>query len=289
MSLLFIALFVWMAVSFKRSRALFYRVCATVVLLYVVLMTGYFGFDGDEDRLVAWENEEYENCLLDIYNGDEFSITPWGFLGAQARMLDAGFENIVRFVLDGGRLDKNVITKPILYLYPEEQTDTTVSIKDAGHIVSSYPAYGDGWQVSAAPDGTLTDKNGREYNYLFWEDDGIGFDADFSEGFCIKGSDTAAFLEEQLAYMRLTDKEACDFISFWLPQMEGNPYNVISFQFDNYEAYEGLQISPEPDSIQKVIMAWKPSDKFVTIKEQIAPGFERYGFTAVEWGGVKYE
>ena len=45
----------------------------------------------------------------------------------------------------------------------------------------------------------------------------------------MKGEDTAKFLEGALAELGLTEKEANTFIMYWLPQMENNPYNVISF------------------------------------------------------------
>lgn len=181
---------------------------------------------------------------------------------------------------------KDVIEKPVLYLYPEEGTEVSVKISDKD-LVASYPAYGNGWRVTAEPDGTLTDAGNREYNYLFWEYDGRDFQPDFSEGFCVKGSDTAVFLEEQLAYMRLSDTEADDFISYWLPRMQGNAYNLISFQFENYDKFEQLAITPQPDCVICAVMAFKALDEPVEIKPQILPGSERTGFVAVEWGGLE--
>ena len=60
--------------------------------------------------------------------------------------------------------------KPVLYLYPEEETEVTVTLDFDGTLTSTYPDYGDGWTVTARPDGTLTDPaTGREYYCLFWE------------------------------------------------------------------------------------------------------------------------
>ena len=59
--------------------------------------------------------------------------------------------------------------KPVIYLYPEEEAQVTVNLDFNGKLTSTYPAYGDGWTVTARPDGTLTDENGREYYCLFWE------------------------------------------------------------------------------------------------------------------------
>ena len=55
-----------------------------------------------------------------------------------------------------------------------------------------------------------------------------------SNGFCVKGKDTAVFLEGALEQLGLTRREANEFIVYWLPQMEQNPYNIISFQTDAY-------------------------------------------------------
>ena len=67
--------------------------------------------------------------------------------------------------------------------------------------------------------------------------------------------------------------------------MEGNEYNVISFQDRTYKKNAKLTITPEPDSLIRVFMAWYPSDKFVKINPQALDKGSRDGFTVVEWGG----
>ena len=87
--------------------------------------------------------------------------------------------------------------KPVIYLYPQEETEGTVHLSYDGQLTCTYPAYKDGWTVTAAPDGTLTDGDGRAYYCLFWE--GISSqDWDLSRGVCVRGGDTGAFLEEAL-------------------------------------------------------------------------------------------
>ena len=83
--------------------------------------------------------------------------------------------------------------KPVIYLYPEEETEVTVRLDYDGTLTCAYPAYEDGWTVTAAPDGTLRDEAGQTYSYLYWE--GVArTEYDFSRGFCVPGADTAAFL-----------------------------------------------------------------------------------------------
>lgn len=194
----------------------------------------------------------------------------------------------------GGVQEPVTITyKPVIYLYPEKKTDVSVQLDTKGRLTTLYPfpdnkdtAYKAVWNVTADKNGTLTDRNGQTYNYLYWEGLNDG-KFDFSKGFCIKGSDTAEFLEQKLAELGLTRKEANEFIVYWLPQMQGNPYNVISFQTKAYTDKAKLKITPKPDTMIRVFMAWYPSDKQVNIPEQKIKTPERKDFTAVEWGGSR--
>ena len=54
----------------------------------------------------------------------------------------------------GAENPENVDAKPVIYLYPEEAADVTVKLDYAGTLTTTYPAYGEGWRVTAAPDGT---------------------------------------------------------------------------------------------------------------------------------------
>lgn len=126
------------------------------------------------------------------------------------------------------REEEQLSLKPVIYLYPEEETDVSVTLAYDGTLTCTYPNYKTGWHVSAKPDGTLTDEDGQTYNYLYWE----GTDSaeyDLSRGFCVAGSDTAAFLENALRDLGLTRKEANEFIVYWLPRCRKIP--IISSRF----------------------------------------------------------
>ena len=176
--------------------------------------------------------------------------------------------------------------KPVIYLYPETETPVTVKLDLSGELTCTYPDYDGGWTVTAAPDGTLTDEHGRTYNYLYWEGE-VANGFDFSKGFCVAGSDTAAFLEDALDRLGLTRREANEFLVYWLPRMQDNPYNLIAFQQEAYTESAKLTVSPQPDSVLRVFMAWKPLARPVDVPAQTLPGFERRGFTLVEWGGAE--
>ena len=181
-----------------------------------------------------------------------------------------------------------MLYKPVIYLYSEEETEVSVELMLNGKLTCTYPAYKDGWKVTALPDGTLTDARGQTYNYLYWEGE-AEMAYDFSEGFCVKGEDTAAFLEKALEDMGLTRREANEFIVYWLPMMELNPYNLISFQTENYTDAAKLTVSPAPDTVIRVFMAWKGAEEFAEFPEQELTAPERTGFTVVEWGGTEVE
>lgn len=177
--------------------------------------------------------------------------------------------------------------KPVIYLYNYDKNVNVqlITTKDM-EVTHTYPKYNNGWNIKAEPDGTLIDSNNKKYKYLFWEGKSKNIWV-FSEGFCIKGSETADFLEEKLKYLGLNDEEINEFIIYWLPQMEDNEYNIISFQTDEYEKIAALKVTPEPDSKLRVFMTWYPSDIKINIAEQKLNHFERKGKTLIEWGGSK--
>ena len=176
--------------------------------------------------------------------------------------------------------------KPIIYLYPEEPTLCTVNLTLNGNFICTYPKYSEnGWKnFTAYPDGTLVFPDGKEYYALYWEAEQAAT-WDFSKGFCVKGEDTAEFLEWALSEQGLTSREANEFIIYWLPLMQDNPYNVISFQGENYTEIAKLEVYPAPQSVLRVFMVYYPSDTEVEITPQKFEPFERKGFTLVEWGG----
>lgn len=176
--------------------------------------------------------------------------------------------------------------KPIIYFYPENPTICSAKVTSNGELTCTYPEHGnDGWKdFTAYPDGTLIFPDGKEYYALYWE--GIQFaDWDFSKGFCVRGEDTAEFLEWALDAQGLTRREANEFIVYWLPLMQENPYNVISFQTSAYTDIAALDITPAPDSLLRVFMTYYPVDHEVEIAPQTFAEFTREGFTVVEWGG----
>ena len=177
--------------------------------------------------------------------------------------------------------------KPVIYLYPETKIDVDIKLDYNGKLYCTYPEYNGVWSVTAYPDGTIIDKTtGKEYSYLFWD----GFchvEYDMSRGFVVKGEDTAEFLQETLAKMGLTPVEYNEFIVYWLPQMQSNAYNLITFQTDAYTDNAKLTVTPTPDNVLRIFMVYKALDEPVVVEEPVIEPFVREGFCVVEWGGSK--
>lgn len=176
--------------------------------------------------------------------------------------------------------------KPVIYLYPEEESAVSVQLDYLGKITTEYPASEEGvWNVVAQPDGTLTYKD-RTYNYLFWE--GISplyQNFTFKDGFVVAEADYVNFLEEKLALLGLSEVEQADFITYWLPQMQRYPYMEVRFLFEEYERLATLTVTPTPDTMIRVFAMMKGLNQPVALPEQNLPAKIRQGFTVVEWGG----
>lgn len=178
------------------------------------------------------------------------------------------------------------LAKPVIYLYPESEIAVKVKLNNEEYLTHTYPKYIDGWNVIANPNGNIIDSStGRNLYCLYWE----GKDnskIDMTEGFVVKGEDTIKFLEEKLSILGLNEREANEFIIYWLPKMENNKYNYVRFRTeDEINNYMKLDISPKPDSIIRVVMDFKPLDEYIYVKEQTLNSPIRNGFVAVEWGG----
>lgn len=178
--------------------------------------------------------------------------------------------------------------KPVIYLYPETEQEVDVHLEIDGEFAFTYPAYRDGWHVVARPDGTLLHQ-GKEYSYLFWEADYLNCIPDFTHGFVVRREDTVSFLQTTLASIGLTPREYNEFIVYWAPKLMANPCNKITFVQKQYTDAAKLTISPEPDSILRVFMAYAPAPPDLQLKPQTFYPFVRKGFTVVEWGGGAWE
>ena len=181
------------------------------------------------------------------------------------------------------------IDKPIIYIYPEESMELSIKLSNPEKITCSYPEYDNGWNVIANPDGTLIDKKtSRKLYSLYWEGISDNSFSNVNDGFVIKGKDTSKFLEEKLKILGLNDIEAEEFIIYWLPKMQSNKYNYIRFATtEEINKIMPLEFSVKPDTLIRILMQYKPLNKYINVNEQVLETPRRDGFVVVEWGGTQ--
>lgn len=180
----------------------------------------------------------------------------------------------------------NIDYKPLIYLYPTVDTKVNVKLGRSEALTSTYPKYKDSWNVLAKPDGELIDDKGRTFYGLYWEGYNT-IDVTFEDGFVVGRNNLIPFLEEKLSILGLTEREANEFIIYWLPKLEENEYNLIRFEsIDKINKDMPLIINPKPDTVIRILMEYKKADKDTKVKTQALVTPVRKGFTVVEWGGT---
>ena len=178
--------------------------------------------------------------------------------------------------------------KPIIYLYPIIETEVNVKFWTPENLLHTYPKYSsEKWRnVVAQPNWDLEDIDTWRKLYALYREWKSDIPTNFDEWFVVAWKDIIPFLEEKLAILWLNEREAEEFIVYWLPQMEGNEYNLIRFEtIEEQDENMPLNITPTPDTIIRVMMDWKAIDEPVDIPEQHLTTPERIGFTVVEWWG----
>ena len=91
-----------------------------------------------------------------------------------------------------------------------------------------------------------------------------------------------------MAILGLTEREANEFIIYWLPVLEANEYNYIRFEtMEEINENMPLEIRPTPDTVIRIVMEFKGLERPIEVKEQQLVTPTRTGFTVVEWGGTE--
>ncbi|MDO8668547.1 MAG: hypothetical protein Q7K35_05715 [bacterium] len=176
--------------------------------------------------------------------------------------------------------------KPVIYLYPESKTN--VKVKVGANVRISEPNYGAGWRVTAYPDGRIINSDGAVYENLYWEGLGRGEYPVITSGRVVKTVNIEAELRRDLAALGLNKNEAEDFMEFWLPKMPATPFVRLTWlNTSEMNELAPLFILPRPETVARVFLDFVGQDTEVTnLKPQQLQGFERKGFTVVEWGGL---
>ncbi len=229
--------------------------------------TGNFGYNASFDTNSIHYGSNIFNFIAEYYDGK------------------TSFSQITVYVHEAA----GEMAKPVIYLYPQKQTEVSVRVSPKLGIGKSDPAYNDGWVVTAKPNGQLINKaDGKSYEYLFWEapqTDPTHPDT----GFVVKTAELAEFFTQKLAFLGLNAAEIEDFKAFWLPLLnKGAYYYIYFYDAAAIERAAPLEVTPAPDTIIRVYFDSKPLVKPIAVEEQKLPKGVRKGFTVVEWGGRRY-
>lgn len=210
----------------------------------------------------------------------------------------------------------NFVKKPAIYLYPKKQTKVHITLDKCIYITYDAPRYAPniGWNVLAFPDGKIKDlkpkytdckrfdnkKFGLEYAkkaceannypYVYWEGRVTKMPyTDSKTGWIVKTKDLQGFLNKELDYIGFNKPEKEEFIKYWthkLSQTKNQTYFIYFQQNKTVDEIAPMQVTPRPDSINRIYMVAKPISKPKTVPLQHLEKFKRKGFTLVEWGGL---
>ena len=217
--------------------------------------------------------------LLCSENQNETLIEEWE--NVELRMWDY-------WCYEGPNWEKYCLDKPIIYLYPTTETQINVKLWTPENLSHTYPKYNsEKWRnVTAQPNGDLEDMDTWRKLYALYREWKSGNERNFDEWFVVAWKDIIPFLEEKLAILWLNEREAEEFIVYWLPQMEDNKYNLIRFEtIEEQNKNMPLNITPNPDTVIRVMMDWKAIDEPIDIPEQQLITPKRTWFTVIEWWG----
>ena len=234
-----------------------------------------------KDKLdIMGESEKEEGLYIVV---DYSSMDENGYYGMEYCYKENG--EVLEYPITqqiGGR------AKPVLYLYPTKTTDVKVEFQHPEYLTTTYPKYNSSWKVKASPNGDLIDSNNKYYYGLYWDEIRYN-EVDFHEGFYVTKDNAIEFLEEKLNIIGLNARERNEFIMYWLPIIEKNGKSIVYFELtEEREFGNKLIITPTPDSMLRVSIHIKKVNNKVNIKEQKLETFKRYGFSAIEWGGMTY-
>ncbi len=182
-----------------------------------------------------------------------------------------------------------LIDKPVIYLYPEVESNFEIVVKPAGEFTFLYPAYDNGWEGTMSPNGNLK-MNGETYRYLFWESEQIVQNILPSEtsGFVVDQANLFTFIEETLTSVGFNSQEKADFITYWVPRML--KYNRIFIAIDQNEKcdqFATLEVNPTPNHLHRFYISWGEYNGDFIPKTPKLSKINRQGFTVLEWGGTE--
>ena len=261
---------------------------------------------GTFDLTVQNVNEYYTDLFQNIFyptRDAEWSVEDWwkkcyyDKLNFYAQMVKEGREKEFEWLRDellnmapkaGSTILPNHVTakKPNIYLYPETETEITVSFEKPERITASIPEYTGAWTVTAVPDGTLTDADQNSYGYLFYEALVKKSAFQTEEGFFVPAEKRDETFRRILTAYGFNEQEITDFVAYWSEYLaDGAAYIMYPLLTDGVDAAMKVTFSATPDSIYRIWFGFAVYDGGKIKAPEITP-IVRRGFTVIEWGGA---
>jgi hypothetical protein len=180
-----------------------------------------------------------------------------------------------------------VLRKPNVYLYPTERSQISVSLSFpiGGKIITSIPAYENGWIVYVDTSGIIN----NNYEYLFYESKQPDI-WQRNEGWTIKRSELGTFFNDNMLKHGFYGREIKDFIDYWIPLLTDFEYYEIYPQEANIiEKVVRLEISKTPNNVLRLYYLINGVNSDSNNKINIPSEdfkFRRSGFYITEWGVI---
>lgn len=178
--------------------------------------------------------------------------------------------------------------EPIIYLYPEKEQKTFVSVGSKQGISISSPEMKNGISINVSPEGKITDKDNKTYPYLFWEG-ALPYFNQQQEGFVVKKENIKEFFREKLSILGANAKETEDFIKAQTPKLMDSPYYFFTFiSQELINRLAPLNILPKPDTLIRIFVDYKKLESPILVPEQALEKVDsRQGFSVIEWGMIE--
>ncbi len=200
--------------------------------------------------------------------------------------------------------------KPAIYLYPPKEMLINVKVYPAGTLIYTDPQYDskNGWTVDAYPDGKISTNYNlqpKTYPYLYFESKvrdevikkptkGWVIQSESS----VKSQESSEWfgplhtrLETLLPQLGLNEVQIKDFVDYWKKALPYSPYYFVGIiDQSNVDQIERLEITPKPDSINRVRIYFERLDTPKQVESPVleAKSFklQASSFNVVEWGGM---
>jgi len=179
----------------------------------------------------------------------------------------------------------NVLRKPNIYIYPNENIQLTVKLHFllGGEIVKSIPEYGNGWNVLVDTSGLIN----STYSFLFYE----STQPDIWQrnyGWIIKTDKLESFFRQNMTDYGFNGREIDDFIAYWIPRLNSYPlYSIYPQTKTIIDDVIQLEFSKQPENILRLFYVIKGHNQLQDkLTVPTIDSFKREGYFVTEWGGI---